>query len=81
VANGLARSRLGIALSRGWKNAVARNRTKRLIREAFRTHKAALPKGLDLIVVPATNWREPHVEEIASEIVRLLSRATEGRGS
>ncbi len=70
--NGLAHSRLGIALRRGWSGAVARNRAKRLVREAFRTHKHELPRGLDLVVVPATNWQGPRVDEIAAELVRLL---------
>jgi len=76
--NGLPHSRLGIALSRGWRGAVARNRAKRLVREAFRLHKAELPRGLDLAVVPFTNWREPRVEELAAELVRLLRGAAEG---
>ena len=78
AANSLSHSRLGIALRRGWSGAVARNRAKRLVREAFRTHKHELPKGLDLVVVPVTDWRAPGVEEIAAELTRLLPRATEG---
>ncbi|MBM4043415.1 MAG: ribonuclease P protein component [Planctomycetes bacterium] len=70
--NGLAHTRLGIALRRGWPSAAARNRAKRLVREAFRTHKRELPKGLDVVVVPATNWEGPRVEEVAAELVRLL---------
>ena len=78
VGNGLAHARLGIALGRGWKGAVARNRAKRLVREAFRTHKEAIPRGIDLVVVPATNWEEPSVEEIAGELIRLLRAAAGG---
>ena len=77
IPNGLPHSRLGIALRRGWKGAAARNRAKRLIREAFRTHKHALPAGLDVVVLPVTQWREPRVEEIAAELARLLRRARE----
>jgi len=72
-ANGLERSRLGVALPRGWGKAVARNRAKRLIREAFRTHKHELPSGIDLVVVPAANWQEPRPDEIAVELIRLIS--------
>ncbi len=51
--NHLAFSRLGISISRKkTKTAVARNRIKRIVREAFRTTKDHLPKGLDLVVVP-----------------------------
>ena len=53
VENGLDHARLGISVSRKKvKTAVARNRLKRLIREAFRLSKAELPAGLDLVVVP-----------------------------
>ena len=76
--NGLGHSRLGIALRRGWSSAVARNRAKRLVREAFRTHKHEWPRGLDLVVVPLTNWEGPRVETIAAELVRLLPPAAEG---
>ena len=73
AGTGLPHSRLGIALSRGWKGAVPRNRAKRLIREAFRLHKHEWPKGVDLVVVPVTNWRAPSVAAIAGELARLLA--------
>jgi len=80
LPNGLPHARFGVALGRGWKGAVARNRAKRLVREAFRTHKNVLPTGIDIIVVPMVNWSDPSVEEIARELLRLLPRAGEGRG-
>ena len=53
VENGLGHSRLGISLSRKKvRRAHARNRLKRLVREAFRLGKADLPAGIDLIVLP-----------------------------
>ncbi len=78
LPNGLPHSRLGVALRQGWTGSVARNRAKRLVREAFRTHKHALPKGLDIIVVPATNWAGPKPQEIAAEMLRLLPKRDEG---
>ncbi|MFW6108450.1 MAG: ribonuclease P protein component [bacterium] len=77
LANGLPRRRLGIAVGRGWRTAVTRNRAKRLIREAFRTHKHELPKGVDVVVVPRPRWQEPTVEALAAELVRLAHRAAE----
>jgi ribonuclease P protein component len=50
--NGLGHSRLGLSVSKKVGNAVARNRWKRLIREAFRLSRGLLPTGIDLIVRP-----------------------------
>ena len=77
LANGLPHARLGLALARGWRPAVRRNRAKRLIREAFRTHKGELPPGIDVVVVPWLEWGEPTANAIATEIVRLAREATE----
>jgi ribonuclease P protein component len=53
VENGREHARLGISLSRKKVRAAhARNRLKRLVREAFRLSKSDLPAGIDLIVLP-----------------------------
>lgn len=53
VENGREHTRLGISLSRKKVRAAhARNRLKRLVREAFRLSKSDLPTGIDLIVLP-----------------------------
>jgi ribonuclease P protein component len=41
--------RMGLAIPKTYGNAVARNRIKRLIREAFRLNKAKLPPGVDMV--------------------------------
>ena len=79
VENGLDHPRLGISVSRKKvRRATARNRVKRLIREAFRLHKAELAPGMDLVVLPRggdLTFAEAH-ESIAS-LSRDLSRRLE----
>ncbi len=45
-------SRIGITIPKKTGPAVVRNRWKRWIREAFRTQRAELPVGLEIIVRP-----------------------------
>ncbi len=81
VENGLDHARLGISVSRKKvKTAAARNRLKRLIREAFRLSKAELPAGLDLVVVPRHPApRFADVRRSLPLLARHLERRLRGR--
>ena len=44
-------SRIGITTTKRLGNSVARNRIRRLVREAFRTGYMRLPDGVDVVVI------------------------------
>lgn len=74
--NGLTHPRLGLSVSRKVGNAVARNRWKRLIREAFRLSRPTLPTGTDLVVVVrgATAPTLAGVTQSLTQLSRQLDR-------
>jgi ribonuclease P protein component len=74
AANGLEHPRLGLSVSRKIGPAVARNRWKRLLREAFRLSLDRLPAGADLIVIPRTP-KPPRLEAIIDALVETARRA------
>jgi len=73
--NGLDHPRLGMSVSRRVGPAVARNRWKRLLREAFRHARPDLPPGVDLVVIPRAGV-EPSLSALTESLVRLAGRVT-----
>ena len=59
ATNGLSHSRLGLSVSKRIGNAVCRNYVRRRIREAFRTSKAEIPEGFDIICVARPKATDP----------------------
>ncbi len=69
-----APTRLGVTIPKKTGNAVARNQWKRLIRESFRTQRATIPDGFDIVVRPKKDaviqW-----SEIQRGLPRLAKKA------
>jgi ribonuclease P protein component len=68
------RARLGLSVPRGYGDAVARNRFRRLVREAFRRCSAAWP-AYDLLVSPRRGLVTPTLGGVERDLVRAVEAA------
>ena len=69
-------SRIGLTVTRKIGNAAARNRCKRLLREAVRKNWSLLPDGLDVVLHARRPLVEAHAGDVENEIVRVLPQAS-----
>ncbi len=73
--SGLQVRRAGISVSRQVGCAVRRNREKRRVREAYRRQCAALPIGVDLVLLARANAVDATFSEIEASLQRVLAHA------
>jgi ribonuclease P protein component len=66
--------RLGITTSKRLGPAVARNRARRVVREAFRRRRLELPQGVDLVVIPKHQALELETKLLIEDLARLGER-------
>jgi ribonuclease P protein component len=78
LANGLATTRLGLAVPRRGSN-VERNRVKRVVREVFRLRSDRLPKGFDLVVSPRDYARACDFEAVSKSFDALEAKLQAGK--
>jgi len=68
-------TRLGITTTKKIGTAVVRNRIRRLIREAFRRNRGALPPNVDIVVVAKRASVDGTAAAIARDLAELGRRA------
>lgn len=74
--NGRAVSRFGFSVSRFVGKATARNRVKRLMREAVRKKIGAIQPGWDCLFIARNPASDANYHEIESAVTQLLCRAS-----
>lgn len=74
LPNDLGRSRLGLSVSKRNGDAVRRNRIKRVLREAFRLERGAIPGDLDLVLIPADPVRCSDLEGARRAFLGLMRK-------
>ncbi|MGQ0549392.1 MAG: ribonuclease P protein component [Armatimonadota bacterium] len=73
--NSLGTVRLGVPVGRRFGTAVARNRLKRRLREAVRSHRPRMSPGVDLVVVPRTAAGTASYAELRNGVGAALKAA------
>jgi len=72
AANPGSGPRIGITATRKIGGSVERNRTRRLIREAFRRNKTLVPTGVDLVLNVKSALVDATLAELEKDFVAFL---------
>jgi ribonuclease P protein component len=71
-ANQLPLSRFGFSIKKALGGAVVRNRIRRRLREAVRSHRLEIPTGWDMVVHPKNIVSRTDHATLTKELLRLL---------
>jgi ribonuclease P protein component len=66
---------LGVVTSRKVGNAVARNRARRLLREAYRLNKQKLKTNLHIVMIARNAINGKKLQDVEAEVLRLFGAA------
>ena len=72
--NGRPESRLGLTVSTKVGKAVVRNRTRRRLREVYRTNEDNLKSGYDVVVVARVRAAHSPYHTLEKEFLRLAAK-------
>jgi ribonuclease P protein component len=75
VAPGAGKSRAGWIAGRRVGTAVARNRARRVLREAWGALASEVRAGTDVVIVARPEIRGAKAQDVVEEIAEVLSRA------
>ena len=75
--NGRPVTRVSFIASKKVGNSVARNRARRLLREALRTSGVRLKKGYDVIIIARNSIVDSKMQQVRKSLVSVLRRTGE----
>jgi ribonuclease P protein component len=75
VAPGAGKSRAAWIAGRKVGSAVARNRARRVLREAWNALVVEVPAGYDMVIVARPDIRGAKTQDVVEELAQTLARA------